>query len=172
MTSSTEVTSEEALQRELCALFESAHRNSVLIGSISTWVCRHNTSLTRNSGLPNSRRTDHAFGSCPQEADRYETGGRLIGLTLSTELARHYMCVPSGWENTSGTNTALGSRIALGNAVSESRPHQGDSANDPSRCDRWTSEPCFPRGSDRLGFTGMYTCCARRSVIPASVLLP
>lgn len=126
----------------------------------------------RNSWLPNSRRTDHAFGSCPREADRYETGGRLVGLTLSTELARHYMCVPIGWENTSGTNTALGSRIALRNAASESRPHRGDSADGPSRCDRWTSEPCFPRGSDRLGFTGMYTRCARKSVTPASVLLP
>lgn len=36
-----EVTSEEELQRELCDLFDSAHRNGVATGSISTWVCRH-----------------------------------------------------------------------------------------------------------------------------------
>lgn len=57
MTPSTEVTSEEALQRELCDLFESAHRNGVQIGSISTWVCQHDhvpdkelmvTELTKN----------------------------------------------------------------------------------------------------------------------------
>lgn len=38
---SCEVQSEEELHNELCTLFESAYRNSVPIGTISTWVCRH-----------------------------------------------------------------------------------------------------------------------------------
>ncbi len=41
ITSSDKISSEEELQRELCTLFESAHRNGVSIKPISTWVCRH-----------------------------------------------------------------------------------------------------------------------------------
>lgn len=41
MTDTYEVRSEEELQNALSDLFESAHRNGVQVGSISTWVCRH-----------------------------------------------------------------------------------------------------------------------------------
>ena len=41
MTNSYDVRSKEELQNELCNLFESAHQNGVQIGSISTWICRH-----------------------------------------------------------------------------------------------------------------------------------
>lgn len=36
---SSEIRSEEELRSELCNLLESAHRNGVRIGPISTWVC-------------------------------------------------------------------------------------------------------------------------------------
>ena len=41
MTNSYDVRSEEELQKRLSDLFESAHRNGVATGPISTWVCRH-----------------------------------------------------------------------------------------------------------------------------------
>ena len=39
ITTPTEIRSEEELARELCRLFQSAHRNGVPIRS--TWVCRY-----------------------------------------------------------------------------------------------------------------------------------
>lgn len=42
ITPSSEITDKQEFQNELIRLLESAHRNDVPLGPVSTWVCRYN----------------------------------------------------------------------------------------------------------------------------------